>query len=93
MKRLTLTTKLEDAMVSMSEGNPGALTVLMQLMKKLGPEGAIMMAWLDDLELYGPAIWGAYKNVCNCDINVLAERLRHDRRGLRDEVLKLEGIR
>lgn len=66
---------LMDVFVNMSDGNPGAVTVLMELYDKtpeidplsaLGGLGAIM--WLDTFGIYGPRIWMLYKDVCGQDI-------------------------
>lgn len=69
-----------DALMALSEGNPGAATALMHLckdspsidpddmFKELGPVIA-----LDNLGIYGPRIWMLYKDVCqHSTIMVLA---------------------
>jgi hypothetical protein len=64
-----------DVMLKMSEGNPGAVTVLIELydktpeidpMSALDGLGAIM--WLDTFGIYGSRIWMLYKDVCGQDI-------------------------
>lgn len=75
MSRIKLEDTFMDIMVKMSEGNPGAINVLMQLYKEvpnidpqniLGGIGAILE--LDTLGVYGPRIWMLYKDVCGEDI-------------------------
>ncbi|MFA5558174.1 MAG: hypothetical protein WDA59_01760 [Methanofastidiosum sp.] len=75
MPRVTLQDNFMDVMYKMSEGNPGAVSVLMQLYKEvpnidpqniMGGIGAILD--LDTLGVYGPRIWMLYKDVCGEDI-------------------------
>lgn len=78
-----------DAVVKMAEGNPGATHVMAQLLKPNLVEGFMDICRLDDLELYGPDIWLAYKDVCGMDIKKLRERLRNNYRRLRNDLLKI----
>jgi len=64
-----------DVVTKMSEGNPGALRVIMELYKEtptidpqnlLGGLGPILD--LDTLGIYGPRIWMLYKDVCGEDV-------------------------
>jgi hypothetical protein len=64
-----------DVVTKMSEGNPGALRVIMELFTEvptidpqniMGGIGAILE--LDTLGVYGPRIWMLYKDVCGEDI-------------------------
>lgn len=73
--RIELKDTLMDVFMKMSDGNPGALTVMAELyqrvpeidpMSALGGLGAIMD--LDTLGIYGPRIWMLYKDVCSEDI-------------------------
>lgn len=57
--------------VKLAEGNPGAATVMMDLIKespKIDPDAALgpyaHIFDLDTLEIYGPRIWMFYKDVC-----------------------------
>jgi len=64
-----------DMLILMSEGNPGASTVLSQLMNKYDA-GALRVFDLDDMNIRGPQIWVAYKNYCNCDIDMFCECIK-----------------
>lgn len=75
MSRIKLEDTFMDIMVKMSEGNPGAVTVLMELYGKapeidpqslLGGLGPVM--WLDTFGIYGSRIWMLYKDVCGQDV-------------------------
>lgn len=76
MNKLTLNDDFGSAMFKISQGNPGAITVIMEanieVMEKKLREGplapfTVMMA-LDTLGIYGPNIWILYKDKCDMDI-------------------------
>lgn len=71
MSKLTLEMNGMDIIVQMSDGNPGAASVCMELVavnqhidpnSALGSFGTIM--FLDELGIYGSDIWSLYKYVC-----------------------------
>jgi len=70
MGRIKLDTKVMDGLCKMSEGNPGAASVLAMIIKEskvVDPDsvdGMMTVLHLDDLEVYGPRIWMLYKDVC-----------------------------
>jgi len=66
MAKITEQDTVEDAIIKMSEGNPGAISAMAQLLKKTG--GVAFLTALDNLETYGPRIWMLYKDVCGQDI-------------------------
>jgi hypothetical protein len=78
--RIKLTDSLMTVIMKMSEGNPGAATVLMQMWTEgdaIDPQnfmsgfGAICA--LDSFGIYGHKIWMLYKDVCGENIeNTLA---------------------
>jgi len=81
--RIKLDMTTIDVLTTMSEGNPGALVVLMKLLKEtervdplsaLGGLGTIM--WMDTLDIYGPRIWMLYKDVCGENIEKTVLMLR-----------------
>ena len=89
MSKLGLNTSIPEALVSMSEGNPGALGILGDLMQKaeaidpdnpLGGLGYILQ--LDDLEIYGSRIWMLFKDVCRYDMQEMCGLLRARQLGL-----------
>jgi len=72
MSRIQLTDNSMDIFVKMSDGNPGALSVLMEIQEKhdsidpqavMGPLGAILA--LDMLEIYGTDIYVLFNDKCN----------------------------
>lgn len=64
-----------DMLLLMSEGNPGAATVLSRIMNKCDA-GAMSIFDLDDMNIRGAQIWVAFKYVCNEDLNMLCEKLK-----------------
>jgi len=78
-----------DAIAKMADGNPGAVTVMCELLKLDLVDGFANICRLDDLELYGPDIWVAYKDICGSDIKTLRDRLGHHYHALKEDVQKL----
>jgi hypothetical protein len=70
LKNTTMT-----AIIKMSEGNPGALTVCLRLLKEVPyydpdniMEGLGVLLLLDTLGIYGSRIWMFYKDFCKENI-------------------------
>ena len=86
-----------DVIKVMSEGNPGAVSVLTQFLtegEKIDPDdfmgGFGPIFGLDTLDCYGPEIWMLYKDVCKENINTTLGMLRAVQLGfLKDTDLKL----
>lgn len=66
MQVIQLNDTPKDAVIKMSEGNPGALTVLMQLLRV--PDAVLMLLNLDAMECRGAKIWMAFNDYCKRDI-------------------------
>lgn len=64
-----------DMLLLMSEGNPGAATVLVQIMNKYDA-GAMLVFILDDMNIRGPQIWVGYKNACHEDLDEFCRRIK-----------------
>lgn len=71
-----------DTLVLLSEGNPGAATVLAKLIEhdERGPEyGYLDVLRLDDYNMRGPQIWVGYKYHCDHDLKRFVQCIRsHD---------------
>jgi hypothetical protein len=74
-ERITLQDNLISAAVKLAEGNPGAVTALLELAKQneridpdcaFGPVGPLFQ--LDTLGIYGSRIWMLYKDVCGQNV-------------------------
>jgi hypothetical protein len=55
-----------DLLMTMSEGNPGALRVLSEMLTD--PIGFMQVLSLDDMNIRGTQIWVGYKDYCGEDI-------------------------
>lgn len=87
--RLRLEDDLLTMMTKMSEGNPGGLTVLMQLLKespRIDPDAAMgpfaHILDLDSYGIYGSHIWILFKDICGQDITNTITVLRSVQMGL-----------
>jgi hypothetical protein len=67
--RLTLQDDYKSGVEKISEGNPGALRVLMQCYQKNFIVGQLVLTKLDEKEIYGWKIWELYKDKCGEDLD------------------------
>ena len=72
-----------DILVKLSKGNPGAISVLTQMIKHtttIDPDAAMgplaHLLNLDSFSIYGPRIWMLYKDVCKQDLATMLAVLR-----------------
>jgi hypothetical protein len=82
-ERIQLGDTTKDILFKMSEGNPGALTVLLHILKenaRIDPndffDGLGPILSLDSYGIYGSSIWILYKDVCGEDITKTLAVLR-----------------
>lgn len=73
-KRLGDGTIMED-LVAMSEGNPGAVSVLAAILKD-DDLGYITVLNLDDMNIRGAQIWIGFKDVCDGDLEKFVEKVK-----------------
>ncbi len=89
--RLQLADTFQDMAMKMSEGNPGALNVLIMLMNEpdidpisgLGPYGPILH--MDSFNIYSHRIWMLFKDVCRQDIVAFCAMIRAVQLGILTE--------
>ena len=91
-QRIQLTDSLMDVIYKLSEGNPGALravTELLQHHETIDPDSVLVGIGpcldLDRLGIYGPEIWMLYSDVCRCDISHMIALLRANQLGFVSE--------
>ncbi|MBU2249610.1 MAG: hypothetical protein KKD77_22880 [Gammaproteobacteria bacterium] len=75
-EEISLNDSVFDVVKTMSEGNPGAISVLMQIMKKDEQFGLIHILCLDDMNIRGTQIWIGYKDFSGSDIDVFIENIK-----------------
>jgi len=83
MCRIQLTDNTMDILIKMSDGNPGALTAMMEIIEKhesidpqamMGGLGAIMI--LDTWKIYGTDIYILYNDKCDKDVRKMLMIMR-----------------
>lgn len=74
--KVNLTDRPMDIAIKMSQGNPGALTVIANLLKEDPMMGIMDVLHLDDMGMRGPQIWVAFKDHCGQDLDKLRTALR-----------------
>lgn len=72
-KPIDLSMTIVDALVVMSEGNPGSITVMTSIMNEDPVTGFMKIMELDDMNIRGEQIWVAYKGYCESDITKLVK--------------------
>ena len=83
MSRITSGMTTMQALLALTEGNPGAITVLAEGMlkyEKIDPQavfgGLQFLLSLDTHNIYGSDIWVFYKDICNHSIATVIALLR-----------------
>ena len=71
-KKIQLNTSMQELASLMSEGNPGALSVLMPLMT----DDPLILLDLDDMNIRGPQVWVGYKDFCGEDLEKFKQCVR-----------------
>jgi len=90
-KEIGLNDSVMETIIIMSEGNPGAITVLVQLLEDK-EKGLFYILRLDDMNIRGTQIWIGYKDYCKQDIeNFKTAILKRD--PLMIEAINKEGGR
>jgi hypothetical protein len=88
MARIKLTMTPFEALFVVVEGNPGALSVCMDLLQHaqaIDPDAALgglgTLLTFDEERIYGSRIWMFFKDVCGGDIGKMLAVLRADQLG------------
>lgn len=83
---LDLRMTVKEVIVTMCEGNPGALNVLCSCVEKQGDMAVVTFGHLDDLDIRGDEIWVGYSDYCNKDLDRFIECVCHREQGFIDVV-------
>ncbi len=73
-EEINMTASTKDMLFLLSEGNPGGLNVLMQLVAK---SELFTILNMNDMNIRGTQIWLCYKDVCGQDMDLLIEKCRN----------------
>ena len=65
-----------DVLLTMSEGNPGGMTVLGELLKSDANLGFWLVLDLDDMNIRGSQIWVGFKDHCKEDLHTFIAAVR-----------------
>lgn len=71
MSRIKMTDSVEDVIIKLAEGNPGALTTLFEIMKEKELDITKYLETflvIDTMELYGSYLYMLWNDCCNRDI-------------------------
>lgn len=90
--RIEFTDTMMDAIMKLVEGNPGAISVVTQMVQRnsnIDPDDAFSelgpLLALDSHAIYGSRIWMLYKDVCKHNLNHTLGLLRCVQMGILDE--------
>lgn len=90
--RIDISDTLFTAISKLSEGNPGSITAMAQMMKEVpdtDPEDAFgvlgFLLSLDSFGIYGSRIWCLFKDVCGCNARHALACLRSVQMGILPE--------
>lgn len=96
MSKITLADNVMSAVIKMCEGNPGATTALMEIIKcskQVDPDdfmgGLGKILALDTLEIYGTNIYVLWNDICDRNTSKMIAVLRANQLGfISDQILK-----
>lgn len=75
-KKIQLHMSTQEVVATMSEGNPGGLRVLMDILKADPKEGVFDILSLDDMNIRGPQIWVGFKDYCDEDLEKFRKAIK-----------------
>lgn len=87
-EKINITNNGKEIAIAMSEGNPGGLRVIMQMLVRGGPQAMISVLDLDDMNIRGEQIWLGYKDHCGEDLDKFIELARRRDVGMVETINK-----
>ena len=78
--RITADMSLQEILLTMSEGNPGALTCMMQMMN-FDPMALLDILLFDSIGIYGSKIYMVWNDCCGRDMGKFKETIQAFREG------------
>jgi len=74
---MDLRKEIENNIIEMCQGNPGALTVLAHVANALGARDALVFfKQMKEMNLTGTNVWLAFKDACGGDLGKMIESIR-----------------
>ena len=80
-ERITADMNMLEMIVTMSEGNPGAATCLMQMLQE-DPMAMLDILWFDSMEIYGSKIYMLWNDCCGRSMTKLKETIKYLKTGV-----------
>ena len=76
--KIGLDMQIIDILMIMSEGNPGAISVMTQMLQKMGTTNGLIggILNLDDMNIRGSQIWVGYKDHCGQDLQLFIKLIK-----------------
>lgn len=81
------------AIMKMGKGNPGALTVMFEMVKVKDHNGIIAIMHLDDMNIRGELIWIGYNDYCKRDVVKFIECSINRDKGMLQEIETYKKLR
>lgn len=91
-ERIEAHDSVHDILIKLSEGNPGALTALIEVVKDDPVMGFMDLLHLDDMGMRGPQIWVAYKDHCKQDRTAFVKAIRERDQAMVNTVNASRGV-
>lgn len=79
--RLTANMSVQDMLITMCDGNPGALTCMMEMIQDDSMTGMMDIMLFDKLGIYGSKIYMVWNDCCGRDMEKFTETIRAFREG------------
>lgn len=78
--RITADMSMQDVLITMSEGNPGALTCMMQMLQT-NPMSFMDILLFDKMGIYGSKIYMVWNDCCGRDMKKFKDTIQAFREG------------
>ena len=79
-ERIKANMTMQDALIEMAEGNPGALTCMLEMLKS-DSTALLDILYFDSMEIYGEKIYKLWNDCCNRDMDKFCETLKYLKSG------------
>lgn len=79
--RITANMSVQDMLITMCDGNPGALTCMMEMIQDNPMTGMLNILLFDSMGIYGSKIYMVWNDCCGRDMEKFKETLRAFREG------------
>ena len=79
--RITANMSIQDMLITMCEGNPGALSCMMEMIQTDPVNGFMDILLFDSLGIYGSKIYMVWNDCCGRDMEKFKETLKAFREG------------